>query len=135
MNDHISGTKWNGPHFVWKWGSDFNYYLISYIYTYMKFIITESALEKAVYLYLDNLNLILVDNTDVIYLYRSEKDIENDNNNYQIRYITDVGRCAISYELYKEVRDFFSLWGDEAKVLIAKWVENKFGEVTRFYVT
>lgn len=101
----------------------------------MKFIITESALEKAVSLYLDNLNLIRKDYKDSIYLYRSEKDSKNFNNNYEIRYDNTLMRCAINYELYKEVRDFFSLWGDEAKIVIAKWVENNFGEVTRFYVT
>ena len=84
----------------------------------MKYLITESQIDKVIFKYLDNQDFIQIEKTDRIYFVNSEGD------NYgQIRYDTDDGWCAIYADLIKEISNFFSLSNIHSIDVISKWVE------------
>jgi hypothetical protein len=85
----------------------------------MKYIITESQRDKAVFKYLDNQDFIQIEKKDKIYFVNSEGD-----EYAQIRYNKDDGECLIYYKLIEEISSFFSLDESEAKQVIGRWVEN-----------
>ncbi len=60
----------------------------------MKYIITESQRDKAVFKYLDNQDFIQIEKKDKIYFVNSEGD-----EYAQIRYNKDDGECLIYYKL------------------------------------
>lgn len=86
----------------------------------MKYLITESQLDKAIFRYLDSQNFIQIKRRNVIYFVNSEDDEYIDT---LIEYFRS-GDCGISFELIDEIKDFFSIEFDNAKYVIARWVEN-----------
>ena len=70
----------------------------------MKYIITESQIDKAVFKYLDNQDFIQIKYGENIYIVNSEKD-----EYAQIGYNVRNGWCVISYDLLEEVVSFFPL--------------------------
>jgi hypothetical protein len=84
----------------------------------MKYLITESQFDKAIFKYLDNQDFIQIEKDDSIYFLNSEGDKYG-----QIRYDKD-GWCGIYYNLIKEISSFFSIEKSDSKQVIGRWVEN-----------
>ena len=85
----------------------------------MKYLITESQLDKVIFRYLDNQDFIQIKNNNRIYFINSEGD-----EYAQIRYDEDDGRCNIDYNLISEISSFFSLGLSGSEEVIGRWVEN-----------
>ena len=83
----------------------------------MKYLITESQFEKAIFKYLDNQDFIQIEKANRIYFINSEGD-----EYAQIRY--DDGWCYIDFDLITEISSFFSLERYDSEKVIGKWVEN-----------
>ena len=89
----------------------------------MKYLITESQLDRIIFKYLDNQDFIQIKNGKTIYFVNSEGDEYGDS---LIQYYRS-GDCVISFELINEIQEFFSIEFDNAKYVIARWVESKTG--------
>jgi hypothetical protein len=85
----------------------------------MKYIITESQLDKAVFIYLNNQDFIQIERDLLTYFVNSEND-----EYAQIRYDKSDGWCYIHYKLVDEISSFFSLEESDSKEVIGRWVEN-----------
>jgi len=85
----------------------------------MKYLITESQLDKTIFWYLDNQDFIQIKNNESIYFANSEGD-----EFAQIRYDMEDGWCMINYELINELSSFFSLDDSDSQDFIALWLEN-----------
>jgi hypothetical protein len=84
----------------------------------MKYIITESQLDRAVFIYLNNQDFIQIERGNKKYFVNSEGD-----EYAQIRYDKD-GWCYINYGLINEISSFFSLEETDTKEVVGRWVEN-----------
>ncbi len=91
----------------------------------MKYIITESQIDKAVFKYLDNQDFIQIKYGENIYIVNSEKD-----EYAQIGFNVRNGWCVISYDLLEEIVSFFPLSYGDMMSIITKWFENKFNVET-----
>jgi len=88
----------------------------------MKYIITESRFDKAVFKYLDNQDFIKVNKKENIFFLNSSDDKLSDA---QIAYIKSDGECYIKYELIMEISKFFFIDdGYEVNKIIGRWLEN-----------
>ena len=85
----------------------------------MKYLITESQIDKVIFKYLDNQDFIQIKKGNRIYFVNSEGD-----KYAQIRFDKDDGWCMIYYELVNEISAFFSMDEDDSKSVIGGWVEN-----------
>jgi hypothetical protein len=85
----------------------------------MKYIITESQLDKFIFKYIDLKRFIQIKKDDKIYFVNSE-----DDEYAQIRFDKDSEVCFINIDLVKEISSFFSLERSESKEVIGMWVEN-----------
>ena len=85
----------------------------------MKYLITESQLDKIIYKYLDNQDFIQIKKGDRIYFVNSEGDKYG-----QIRYDKYDNWCIIYYGLVKEISTFFSIQVSDSESLIGRWVEH-----------
>ena len=83
----------------------------------MKYLITESKLEKVIFRYLENQDFIKIKGGNRIYFVNSEGD-----EYAQIRYDMGDGWCFINENLLEEVSSFFSL--EDSNEVIGGWVEN-----------
>jgi len=94
----------------------------------MKYLITESQIDKLATMYLDNQDFIQINAPKNIYFMNSK-----DDEYAQIRYDKNDGKCYISYDLLTEISAFFSLQNSESEKIIVKWIENAINmEVKRF---
>ena len=93
-----------------------------YIYYYMKYLITQSQLDKIVFKYLENQDFIIkrMNSGNINYFVNSEGDGYADALIQHHR----SGDCVISYELINEIATFFSIDFDDSKYVIARWIEN-----------
>ena len=85
----------------------------------MKYLITESQLDRMIFKYLDNQDFIQIEKNNRIYFINSESDVYA-----QIRYDEDSEVCFINIDLVKEISSFFSLERSDSKEVIGRWVEN-----------
>jgi hypothetical protein len=85
----------------------------------MKYLITESKLNKIIFKYLDNQDFIQIEKKGVIYFVNSEGD-----RYCQIKYDINDNWCMINYDLIDEVSTFFSLKESDSKNLIEQWFED-----------
>ena len=85
----------------------------------MKYIITESKLERAIFIYLNNEDFIQIERNNNIYFANSE-----DDDFAQIRYHKKNGWCHINLNLIEDVSLLFSLGEVDSKRFIGRWVEN-----------
>jgi len=85
----------------------------------MKYLITESQLDKVIFRYLNNQDFIQIEKGNKIYFVNSEGD-----EYAQIRYNKSSGWCYTSWELVGEISSFFSLEEFDSEKVIGKWVEN-----------
>ena len=88
----------------------------------MKYIITESKLEKVVMKYLDSLNLTILDKITHIYFIR-----EGHDEYAYIVYDKHNRKCIIYYDLIDEITNLFSLDSNYSEELIGEWVEDTLG--------
>ncbi len=85
----------------------------------MKYIITESQLNKIIFKYIDLKRFIQIEKGSNIYFVNSESD-----RFAQIRYSKKSGLCFIDANLIKEISSFFSLDQYDSRKVITRWVEN-----------
>jgi hypothetical protein len=85
----------------------------------MKYLITESQLDRTIFRYLDNQDFIPIEKGDKIYFANSEGD-----EYAQIRYNKYDGWCYMYYKLVDEISSFFSLEESVSMEVIGRWVEN-----------
>ena len=85
----------------------------------MKYLITESQLDRVIFKYLDNQDFIVTGNDTSLFFINSEND-----QYAQIRFDKDDGWCFISIDLTKEISSFFSLELTDSNEVIGRWVEN-----------
>jgi len=85
----------------------------------MKYLITESQFDNAIFRYLVNQDFIQIDDNDSIYFVNSE-----DDEYAQIRYDKSDGWCLIYNNLIEEISSFFSLGLSDSEKVIVRWVEN-----------
>ena len=83
----------------------------------MKYLITESQLDRVIFRYLDIKNFIQIEKGDGVYFVNSEGD-----EYAQIRYFNKDSKCVICTGLIDEVASFFSMQGYEARETIGRWV-------------
>ncbi len=85
----------------------------------MKYIITESQIDKVIFRYLDNQDFIQIERRNDIYFTNSEGDIHA-----QIRYNKKNGWCYVYWKLISEISTSFSLGRYDSEKVIGRWVEN-----------
>jgi len=85
----------------------------------MKYLITESQIDKVIFKYLDNQDFIQIEKNNSIFFINSEED-----KYAQIRFDKDDGWCGIYYELIDEISAFFSIKESDSQEVIGRWVEN-----------
>ena len=85
----------------------------------MKYLITESQIDKVIFKYLDNQDFIVTGNDTSLFFVNSD-----DDEYAQIRYDEDDDWCYIDYDLIGEISSFFSLRRSDSKEVIGRWVEN-----------
>ena len=85
----------------------------------MKYLITESQLDKVIFRYLDNQDFIQIVKGNRIYFVNSEGD-----EYAQIRYDKEDGWCFIDYDLITEISSSFSLQRSDSQEVIGRWVDN-----------
>jgi len=83
----------------------------------MKYLITESQLDRIIFKYLDNQDFIQIEKGDGVYFVNSEGD-----EYAQIRYFKKDSKCVIYTGLIGEVASFFSMQGYDARETIGRWV-------------
>ena len=89
----------------------------------MKFIITESQKDKAIFKYLDNQDLVVIGYGDNLYFVNSEED------EFAKIKFNDISKwCTIGRDLMNEIASFFSLTNIDSISVIADWVKSKLGE-------
>ena len=88
----------------------------------MKYLITESQLDRVIFKYLDNQDFIVIKMENRIYYVNSEGD-----EYAQVRYHPKDRWCTIHYDLVEEIGNFFSLDTYQSIGVINKWIENKLG--------
>ena len=83
----------------------------------MKYLITESQLDRAIFIYLDNQDFIQIKRELLTYFVNSEDDeyAQIKNGNFG---------CVISPELVEEISSFFSLNKSDSESSIGRWVGN-----------
>jgi len=84
----------------------------------MKYLITESQIDKVIFKYLDNQDLVVVGNSNSLVYINSKGDEKA-----QRRYNEYDGFCYINYDLKREISSFFSIDISDSEKIIGKWVE------------
>ena len=87
----------------------------------MKYLITESQIDKIIFKYLDNQDFIQVKRGNHIYFVNSESD-----GFAQIRYDEDIPWVGMTDNLCEEIAYFFSISKEESKKIIVLWIKHKF---------
>jgi len=85
----------------------------------MKYLITESKLDKVIFKYLDNQDFIQIDASESVYFLNSEGDEYG-----QIRFDKNTGWCYIYWRLIEEISTFFGINESDSGEVIGRWVED-----------
>jgi hypothetical protein len=85
----------------------------------MKYLITESQIDRLIFKYLDNQDFIQIKRGDNIFFVNSE-----DDKYAQIKYDKSDGWCYVYWKLIEVISNFFSLKQTETEQVIGRWVEN-----------
>ncbi len=83
----------------------------------MKYLITESQLDRVIFRYLDSQNFIQIETSSNIFFINSE-----DDEHAQIRYHKKNGWCHINLKLIEDISVLFSLNEVTSKNIIGNWV-------------
>jgi hypothetical protein len=84
----------------------------------MKYLITESQLDKVIFKYLDSMDLVRTEKDNKIYFKKSDADSPS-----MIIYDKENGVCKINFLLLRPVSAFFSMDTSDSENIIGKWVE------------
>ena len=87
----------------------------------MKYLITESQIDKVIFRYLDNQDFIVTGNDTSLFFINSEND-----EYAQIRFDYDIPWVGMSDNLCKEVSSFFSISKEDSQKIIGLWIKHKF---------
>ena len=87
----------------------------------MKYLITESQIDKVIFKYLDNQDFIVTGNDTSLFFVNSD-----DDKYAQIRYDYDIPWVGMSDNLCKEVSSFFSISKEDSQKIIGLWIKHKF---------
>jgi hypothetical protein len=90
----------------------------------MKYLITESQFDKAIFKYLDNQDLYKIEDRGDYYFWKS-KESWNRNDYTVISAFHKRKDCFVGSDLLSEISSFFSLDLESALSIISKWVETK----------
>jgi hypothetical protein len=92
----------------------------------MKYIVSQSQLDKIVFKYLDNQDFIIkrMSGDNITYFVNSEND---EFSGGLIQHYRSGGECVMSFELIDEIATFFSMEFNSSKYVISRWVENTLG--------
>jgi hypothetical protein len=97
----------------------------------MKYLVTESQIDKVIFKYLDNQDFIIRNSTktsfgvsNIIHFLKSESSFRADS---LINFYRD-GECFINFELIDEIAKFFSMDFNDSKYVIGRWVEHTLDE-------
>ena len=85
----------------------------------MKYLITESQLDRVIFKYLDNQDFIQIEKNGSTYFFNSEGD-----EYAQIKSSMTNEWCYISTKLIEEISSFFSLHYLDSKEVIGSWVSD-----------
>jgi len=85
----------------------------------MKYLITESQLDRVIFKYLDNQDFIVIKMENRLYYVNSEGD-----EYAQIKSSMTNEWCYISTKLIEEISSFFSLHYLDSKEVIGSWVSD-----------
>jgi len=97
----------------------------------MKYLITESQIDKIVYKYLNDLDLYMIEDKGDYYFYTSK--LSWSHSEYPIiAYHKNHDDCFISSSILTEIAGFFSLDLTTSLNVIDNWVENKLGFKTGY---
>ena len=101
----------------------------------MKYLITESQLNNAIFKYLDMQNLYSVEDRGDIYLYRSEKDWSEHLSYPVISTHIKYDDAYVSSDLIIQISTFFSVSLDDVLLLVREWFKYRYGfeSIDRFY--
>ena len=86
----------------------------------MKYLITESQLDKIIFRYLDNQKFVKIKKDKEICFLYSPDDLWA-----VMKYIR--GKLIINENLTREIQSFFSIDEDDAEILIRDWVSKETG--------
>ena len=86
----------------------------------MKYLITESQLDKIIFRYLDNQNFVKIKKDKEICFLYSPDDLWA-----VMKYMR--GKLIINENLTREIQSFFSIDEDDAEILIRDWVSKETG--------
>lgn len=86
----------------------------------MKYLITESQIDRIIFKYLDNQDFIVKGYKNTVRFLNSEDDVDG-----LIGYSNVSEMCYFKKDLVDELIDFFSIEKVTAGDIIAKWVSNK----------
>ena len=85
----------------------------------MKYLITESQIDKFIFKYLDNQDFIVVGDSISLFFVNSEED-----EYAQIRFDEEDEWCGINEDLVNEISSFFSMSYYDSEEVIGRWVEH-----------
>lgn len=91
----------------------------------MKYIISESRLDKVVFKYLDSKNFVRVKSGDDIFFVKDKSGKPG-----YLRYDTNDGWLYVLRELAEDIDRFFSLSEEETDRIIGQWVGSLVGRVS-----
>jgi hypothetical protein len=97
----------------------------------MKYLITESQLNRSVFFYLDNQDFIKFEKDGRIYFVNSEDD------EYSILFYDkhNDNECYVYHKLIDEISSFFSLSERDSKKIIKDWVENTLQVNIKYFIS
>jgi hypothetical protein len=92
----------------------------------MKYLITESQLDKFIFKYINLKRFIQIKKGDKIYFVNSENDEYAQIMYHKKEWSNSIydGWCFININLIREISSFFSLERNDSEKVIGKWVEN-----------
>ena len=92
----------------------------------MKYLITESQIDKVIFKYLNNLDLYMIEDKGDYYFYTSKLSWSRGEFAI-IAYHKNYDDCFISSSILTEIAGFFSLDLNTSLYVIKDWVENNLG--------
>ena len=93
----------------------------------MKYLITQSQLNKIIFKYLDKKDYFHLEDQGDILFWPSEMHWREHLSYAIIATHHKSKDCYISCSLLEEISSFFSVSVEESAYLVASWIENKFG--------
>jgi hypothetical protein len=95
----------------------------------MKYLITESQLDKVIFKYLDNQDFVIYDNKKkfnrYIYFLNSESDMMSQISVFHSNAFGDIRNWVfVNYDLIEELCDFFSIDKLDSLDIIGAWVSD-----------